>query len=46
MKRLMKKRSLAVDYEELSKISECFIYIAMVHLMLRQLGYVKSSGCF
>ena len=42
---LMKKRRLVVDYEELPETSECFIYIAMVHLMLRQLGYAKSSGC-
>jgi putative transposase len=41
---LMKKRRLVVDYEELPETSECFIYIAMVHLMLRRLGYEKSLG--
>ena len=41
---LLKKRRLVVDYEELPETSECFIYIAMVHLMLRRLGYEKSLG--
>lgn len=41
---LMKKRRLVVDYEELPETSECFIYIAMVHLMLRRLGHEKLVG--
>lgn len=41
---LMKKRRLVIDYEELPETSECFIYIAMVHLMLRRLGYKKLLG--
>ncbi|MEM8777713.1 MAG: transposase [Cyanobacteria bacterium P01_G01_bin.49] len=39
---VLKKRRLVVDYEQLPETSECFIYIAMVHLMLKQLGYAKS----
>lgn len=35
---LIKKRRLVVDYEKLPENSECFIYIAMVHLMLKRLG--------
>lgn len=34
---LLKKRRLVVDYEKLPENSECFIYIAMVHLMLKRL---------
>lgn len=35
---LIKKRRLVVDHEKLPETSECFIYIAMVHLMLRRLA--------
>jgi hypothetical protein len=34
----MKKRRLGVDYEKLPETSECFIYMAMVHLMLKRLA--------
>ncbi len=36
---LLKKRRLVVDYEKLPENSECFIYIAMVHLMLKRLAF-------
>lgn len=35
---LMKKRRLVVDYEKFPETSEYFIYIAIIHLMLRRLG--------
>jgi putative transposase len=38
---LMKKRRLVVDYETLPETSESFIYITMVHLMLRRLARSK-----
>lgn len=38
---LLKKRRLVVDYEKLPETSECFIYIAMVHLMLKRLAQEK-----
>jgi putative transposase len=38
---LIKKRRLVVDYEKLPETSECFIYIAMVHLMLKRLAQEK-----
>lgn len=40
---LIKKRRLVVDYEKLPETSECFIYIAMVHLMLKRLAQEKFS---
>jgi putative transposase len=39
---LLKKRHLVVDHEKLPETSECFIYIAMVHLMLKRLAQEKS----
>lgn len=41
---LMKKHRLVVNYEKLPETSECLIYMAMVHLMSRRLGYEKSLG--
>ena len=38
MRWLMKKRRLVVDYETLPETSESFIYITMVHLMLKRLA--------
>ncbi|WP_425365362.1 transposase [Gloeothece verrucosa] len=38
---LLKKRRLVVDYEKFPETSECFIYIAMVHLMLKRLAQEK-----
>lgn len=38
---LIKKRRLVVDYEQLPETSECFIYMAMVHLMLKRLAQEK-----
>ena len=40
---LMKKRRLVVDYEKLPETSESFIYIAMVHLMLKRLAQNKQQ---
>ena len=38
---LVKKRRLVVDYEKLPETSESFIYIAMIHLMLKRLTKEK-----
>ena len=40
---LIQKRRLVVDYEKLSETSESFIYIAMVHLMLKRLAQNKQQ---
>ena len=41
---LMKKRRLVVDYETLSETSESFIYITMIHLMLKRLANKKTKA--
>lgn len=35
---LGRNRRLSKDYEELTSVSEGFVYIAMIHLMIRRLG--------
>ena len=41
---LMKKRRLVVDYETLSETSESFVYITMIHLMLKRLANNKTKA--
>ena len=35
-------RRLSKDYEGLTESSQAFIYAAMIHIMIRRLGRIKS----
>ena len=37
-------RRLSKDYEGLTESSQAFIYAAMMHLMVRRLGRIKTQG--
>lgn len=36
-------RRLSKDYEERTEVSDAFVYIAMIHLMLRRVSCVEAS---
>jgi putative transposase len=36
-------RRLSKDYEGLTESSQAFVYAAMIHIMIRRLGRIKSS---
>jgi putative transposase len=36
-------RRLSKDYEGLTESSQAFVYAAMIHIMIRRLGQIKSS---
>jgi putative transposase len=40
---LGKYRRLSKDYERLTESSQAFIYAAMIHIMIRRLGCIKTS---
>jgi putative transposase len=35
-------RRLSKDYEGLTESSQAFVYAAMIHIMIRRLGRIKS----